>query len=97
MEGKQLGLMKVIEFPKNRQVENIERNEKLEVAIKILKLLVDEGADYHIVIDRKAANELFEGALREYTVITSNLEKAEDIRLRFENYSIFPLKGNELD
>jgi hypothetical protein len=97
MEGKQLGLMKVIEFPKNRQVENIERNGKLEVAIKILKLLIDEGAGYHIVIDRKAANELFEGVLREYTVITSNLEKTKKFALNSRNYNIYPIEGNELN
>lgn len=97
MKYKQLEIMKVIEFPKNREAEKIERNKKLEETIRLLSLLVDEGADYHIVIDRKAANEIFEGNLREYTVITTNLKKSNNLILTPRNYNIYPIKGNELD
>ena len=96
MKSEQLEIMKVIEFPKNRNVENKLRSEKLDIAIKFLKYLVDESVDFHIIIDRNAALELFEdnAKLKDYLIMTTDFEKARHIELD-TNYSIYKIKGNE--
>jgi len=98
MKAEQLEIMKVIEFPKNRNVENKLRDDKLEVAIKFLKYLVGEGADFHIIIDRNAALELFEdnAKLKDYLIMTTDFEKARHIKLD-TNYKIYKIEGNEFD
>lgn len=101
MKGKQLEIMRVIEFPKNKHVENIRRREKYQVAIKLLEILVDEGAEYHIVIDKEDALKIFDAneKLREYLIMTSDIEKAKILRLLRleENASIYQIDGNEFD
>lgn len=99
MKVEQLQIMKVIEFSKNRYVENIKKSERLDVAIKFLEYLVDEGADFHIVINKEAALKLFEdndGKLREYLIMTSNLEKARNIKID-KNACVYVIEGDELD
>lgn len=96
MKYKQIELMKVIEFPKNRQMGLKKRNKKLNVAIELLQYLVNGGADFHIVISKEQAEKLYDGDLRKYTVITSNLEEAKNLNISSNNYSIYPIEGDEL-
>jgi hypothetical protein len=92
--------MKVIEFPKNRQVENIIRDEKLRTAVQILKFLVENDGEYHIVISRNDAEKLFDSKnLRSSTIITSNYEAIDRTALDYmrEYFSVYPIKGNDFD
>jgi hypothetical protein len=89
--------MKIIEFPKNI-IENNKRDSKFKVAFKLLKTLVDNGADFHIVVDKKDSLLLFneeDFGSREYIILTSNLEKAKELSLENKNSCIFPIKGDE--
>ena len=97
MKCEQLELMKVIQFPKNRNIEIKKNNDKFDTAVKFLKFLVDEGADYHIIVCENDAEKLFEGKTREYTVITSNAEKAKGLKFNDNNFTIYPISGDELD
>lgn len=94
--------MKVIEFPKNKQVHDQVRNDKLDVAIEFLKYLVGEGAEYHIVINREDATKLFDvskakGELRDYLIMTSDFDSGKRLKLSKENSSVYVLTGDELD
>ena len=96
----QLEIMKVIEFPKNRQYENKIRNEKLNVAIKILELLNSEGCDFRIVINKNAALEIFdlEDYQKEYLILTtSSFEKDRHFKADATNAELHAIQGNEVD
>mgnify|MGYP000903907167 CR=1 FL=1 len=54
MDVEQLEIMKVIEFPKNKEIAEKLKNNKLDVAIGILELLSEEGSDYHILVSKEA-------------------------------------------
>lgn len=103
MEGEQLELIKVIQFPKNRQVVEIERQDKLEVIQKILKLIIEEGNDFHVLIDKKTALEIYEdptNGLKDYLILTTNFEEAQKMKLKMtqtRNSRIQKITGNELD
>jgi hypothetical protein len=99
LEGEQLKIMRVIEFPKNRHVEKIKRNEKLQVAIKMLEYLVDEGADFHIIINKEDALKLFDdnGRFREYLIITNDLDKGKRLKTDSKNSMVYEIDGNEFD
>lgn len=103
MEGEQLELMKVIEFPKNRNVIEMERQNKLNVIQTILELIIQEGNDFHIVIDKKSALEIFEDSdnkLKDYFILTTNFEEAQKMKLKMthtRNSIIQKIIGNELD
>lgn len=96
MQNEQLQLMKVIQFPKNKLKENKERLNKLEVAYKLLKCLVEDGADFHIVVTKESAETLYNFPTGEYkyATITSDLEEAQKIRLN-DNTFFYPVKGDE--
>lgn len=89
--------MKVIEFPKNKQAKIKLVNSKFDTSVDILRYLVESGADYHIVIDREYAEKIFNKCKREYTVITSNVDKAMELVLYDENFNIYAVQGDELD
>ena len=99
METKQLEIFKVIEFPKNKEMENDLKYEKLEIAIKMLKFLVDEGADFHIILNRKDTLKLFEYSnnIRDYLILTSNLEIAKNLEINNKIPNLYELIGNEFD
>lgn len=94
MKSEQLELVgKVIQFPKNRDTENKLLKDKLKVAYAVLKTLTDLGADFHIIIEKEYAEELFTEEMdRNHVIFTSNIEKAKELELRM---CIFPIKGNE--
>lgn len=89
--------MNVIDFPKNRQIEIKQINSKFDATVDILRYLVENGADYHIVIDREYAEKIFDKCKRKYTVITSNADKAMKLVLEDENFNIYAVQGDELD
>lgn len=100
MNIEQTELMKVIEFPKNKieEKENRDRLNKLEVAYKMLETLVKEGHDFHIVISADATERMFKpGKISNnyYGVLTSNLDKAEKIRIKSDNTAFYPIRGDE--
>jgi len=96
MESEQLELMKVIQFPKNKIKENRDRIDKLEVAYKVLKYLVEEGKEFHIVVTKESAEELFEipSSKYNYVTITSSLGEADNIKLH-NNTFFYPILGDE--
>jgi hypothetical protein len=90
---------KVIKFPKNELKENKDRLDKLEVAYKMLKRLIGEGHDFHILIATEATKELFatDGLIKsDYGILTSNMEEAEEIRIKSDNAIFYPIKGDEI-
>lgn len=99
MKGEQLQLMKVIEFPKNRQVENQLRHKKLEVAMKLLEAIIDDGAEYHIVINREDTLKLFEysSKIGDYLIMTSDVETAKKIKIDNKKCCVFEIKGDEIE
>lgn len=97
MKDEQVKITRVIEFPKNRHIEIIRRDEKLQVAIKVLEFLVDEGADFHIVINKEDSLKLFEdnGKLREFLIMTSDADKGQGLRIESKNSTVYEIDGNE--
>ena len=99
MEHEQLEIMRVIQFPKNRQYENKIRNEKLEVAIRILEVLVAGDADFHIVIDSESALKIFEDnndKSIEYLLLSTNEEKGKNVKINGDNTVMYEITGDEL-
>ena len=106
MKTKQLEIFKVIEFPKNREMEikqmdeecNL-RNKKLEVAKAMLEILTEEKADYHIIIKKEDVLKIFENnkGCNEYLMITSNFDTAKRIKIGSKNSSVYEIKSEELD
>lgn len=90
---------KVIEFPKNKQYEANKCNDKLEVAYQFLQSLINRGGEFHILISHKDAEKLFDGDIKDFTVITSNLDELEHSNyfLLKNNFSVYQLEGDELD
>jgi len=102
LKSEQLSIMKVIQFPKNRQVEHKIRNQKLDVAIRMLEYLVDIGADFHIVVDVEHGSELFTPKQEwrpdtQHVILSSNKEKVLKLNVNNLNSSYYCLEGNELD
>ena len=101
MKAEQMELMKVIQFPKTKieEKENRERKDKFEVAKKFIELLVYEGIDFHIVIDKESALEVLEDAnYRDYLIITTDTEKAKKMQFKLtqtRNSNLLPIKGDE--
>lgn len=105
MKAKQMELMKVIQFPQSKiaEKETREKGQKLEVAYKLLKYLVNDcDAEINIIVDIDKANGLFEISESDmknfkYLIITSNYENTKKIKLSNENRAIcFEIEGNEL-
>lgn len=101
MKAEQMELMKVIEFPKNKieEKERRERLDKLDVSYKLLEELVKTGADFHIIVTKESASELFDFPEKynkyQYATLTSNLKEAKTINLK-DNTMFYPIKGDEL-
>lgn len=53
---------KVIEFPKNREYEQLQKNKQLEFGKLILDLIVTNGGDFSIVVDKETAEKIFRRA-----------------------------------
>lgn len=103
MKGEQLEFMKVIEFPKNKNIEEQKKKDKLEFVRCFLEKLVEEGFDFNIVIDEKATDKFFEiskenqkGSKRKYSVLTSNVEAVKTLSLNPSNIYVYKITGNEL-
>lgn len=100
MQGEQLEIMKVIQFPKNRQYKLNQKNRKLNVAIRMLEVLSEHDIEFHIVVNKKAALILFddtEGKMRDYLFISSSYEESKNIKLNSENSRVYEIDGDELD
>jgi hypothetical protein len=100
MKSEQMELMKVIEFPKYKIEEKAEKEKiaKLDVAYKMLKYLIEEGHDFHVVISADAVNELFETdkvCEDDYGILTSNFDEAKRIRIKSDNTIFYKIEGNE--
>jgi len=100
MKTEQMQLIKVIEFPKYKIEEKVEKErlDKLDVAYNMLKYLIEEGHDFHIVISADAVNELFETdkiSSDDYGILTSNIDKAEKIRIKSDNAIFYQIEGDE--
>ena len=96
MKGEQLQLMKVVEFPKNKDTELKLLKDKLDSAQKMIDFITEHKEDFHIVINRSAAEELFEmdKFKGDKVVITSNYQKAKEI-FKKDNYIFYKLTGDE--
>ena len=95
MQGEQLKIFgNIIEFPKNKLVNEKLLKDKLEVAYKILDYLTDYGADFQILIESDSARNLFneEDLNREFVTLTSNLEKSQKLKV---STCVYPIKGDE--
>lgn len=98
MPEKQFKNNKIIQFPKNRNVEVIQRKRKYKSAVYFLDYLTKMGADYHIVITKADACAFFDkDELTDYVVLSSNLDKSRDVDLFQFGISIYPIKGGEFD
>ena len=98
MKGEQLQLMKVIEFPKNKDTELKLLKDKQDSAEKILDFITDLKEDFHIVLSRSAAEELFEmdKFKGDKIVITSNYQEAEEI-FKSKDFIFYKLTGEEFN
>lgn len=98
MKYEQLQLMKVIEFPKNKDTELKLLKDKQDSAEKILDFITDLKEDFHIVLSRSAAEELFEmnKFKGDKVVITSNYQEAKEM-FNFKNTIFYKLTGDEFD
>lgn len=98
MKYEQLQLMKVIEFPKNKDTELKLFKDKQDSAEKILDFITDLKEDFHIVLSRSAAEELFEmnKFKGDKVVITSNYQEAKEM-FNFKNTIFYKLTGDEFD
>jgi len=101
MKYEQQEIMKVIEFPGNRQFEDSKRSEKLKVAIAMLEYCYNENTDFSIVVDNKAALGLFEGKdenlIKDYLIITTSRKSKEHFKIDSSNSSMYEITGNEFD
>lgn len=102
MKHEQMELMKVIEFPKDKIKEKLknERIGKLDAACKMLKYLIEEEADFHIVLKIETANKLFEVSEEEmkkydYIILTSNYEESKHIPIK--RSCVYRIKGDEFE
>lgn len=98
MKGEQLQLMKVIEFPKNKDTELKLLKDKQDSAEKILDFITDLKNDFHIVLIRSAAEELFEmnKFKGDKIVITSNYQEAKKI-FKSKDFIFYKLTGDEFN
>lgn len=100
MKLEQMELMRVIEFPKSKLKENREKQDKLEVAKKLVNLLVDKEIEFQIIIDKESALKVLkDDDFKDYVIITTNLEEAEKLRLKLthmRNSKIAVIRGGEL-
>jgi len=100
LKVEQLTISKVIEFPKNAIYKNKIIQSKLDSAIKLLRSFVEDGGDFNIIIDRETALKTFEekdSRMREYLIITSNVDIAKKLMITGKNASVYPLTGDEFD
>lgn len=97
LEGKQLELMRVIEFPKNREIKQKTLKDKQKVAELLIDFLTDEECDFHIVISRKSAEKLFEmdGYKGDKVILTSNHKEAKQILPELKKGIFYLLTGDE--
>ena len=100
MKYEQQEIMKVINFPKNKQYENKLKNNKLEVAISMLEYCNRENIDFSIIIDNKTALDLFdeteEQQIKDYLIITTSFKKNKQLKIDKSNASLYELRGDEL-
>lgn len=98
MKGEQLQLMKVIEFPKNKDTELKLLKDKQDSAEKILDFITDLKEDFHIVLSRSAAEELFEMEKfkGDKVVITSNYQEAKEM-FNIKDTIFYKLTGDEFN
>lgn len=98
MKYEQLQLMKVIEFPKNKDTELKLLKDKQDSAEKILDFITDLKEDFHIVLSRSAAEELFEmnKFKGDKVVITSNYQEAKEM-FNIKDTIFYKLTGDEFN
>lgn len=97
MKYEQLQFMKVIEFPKNKDTELKLLKDKQDSAMDMINYLTDRKKDFHIVVSKSTAEELFEmDKFRgDKVVITSNYEEAKRIFPELKNTIFYKLTGDE--
>jgi len=99
----QLEIMKVIQFPKNKEYESRKRDEKLSAAIKMLEYFVSEGKEFNIVVDKETALTLFEEStsnqkIQDYVVLTtSDRENSQKFKVNINNSNLYFIQGTEFD
>lgn len=90
---------KVIEFPKNREYEQIQRNKKLDSIQYILDLVIQEGYDFSIVIEKEIADKILSledgSEIEDILVISTDKELNKKILRGDKTYSV--INGNEFD
>lgn len=83
----------IVKFPS--LIKDIkDTDNKIEVALKILQYINNEGLDFDIVINKKDAEKIFDmprNSKGNKCVLTSNLEKSIKIKDAF----YYPIEGNE--
>lgn len=84
----------VIKFPRNFK-KKFETNDKLRIAYKLIEGMNENGMDFHVVVEREVAEIVFEveGVEGDKVIMTSNLEKAKDLKIKGAMY--FPIEGDE--
>lgn len=97
MESEQLKqLGNIVEFPKNKAFKNKEMIDKLYVATELLKIMVEQGHEFSIMVNRNAALEVFEeknGNTIDLLVISTSKEFEEGCRNKNKCY--FFVEGDE--
>lgn len=98
MKYEQLQLMKVIEFPKNKDTELKLLKDKQESARKMIDFITDFKKDFHVVLSRSAAEELFEmdKFKGDKVVITSNYKEAKEM-FNIKDTIFYKLTGDEFN
>ena len=97
MKSEQLKLLgNVIEFPNSKAFKNKEMLDKFYAATELLKIMVEQGHEFSITVNRNAALEVFEeknGNTIDLLVISTSKEFEEGCRNKNKCY--FFVEGDE--
>lgn len=93
--------MKIIEFPKNNNIEYAGKIAKLDIAYELIEIVIATGCDFHVMIPAEASKVLFAQPETDKPVpciLTSNLEKAKqmfDTLAELKTIHYYPIRGDE--
>ncbi|CEH34738.1 hypothetical protein [Romboutsia lituseburensis] len=101
MKTEQLKLLgNVIEFPNNKNYENLKLKEQRELLHKLVDRLLNDGSDFEIIINKENALKTFddyENKVKDYLVITTNenwRERLNNKKLANSKYAFCVLKND---
>ena len=92
----QLTISKVIQFPKNKEMESRKKQEKLEFVEIVVEYLINNDLPFSLILDKNTTLELFEvdfTKLKEYQIITNDREFSRKLKID-KNASISTIGDN---